>query len=312
MAETDGNGGLAVAQPFPGERPMEALPGDQLAHIRGLLTGEPAEEEEEKPNGEADTGHQAASTAEGASGDADPAPQGEELGGLHLGEGEDLDVAAMAAHLKVTEAELYEMQIPMGQDRGKVSFGQLKDAWRDQANLAERQEGMTAEANQMMGHRRTMQTTMNMLADKYGPAPLQDAVAAAEADGERYRGQERAALLARFPEWQDDRTYTTARGEMLELAREYQFSEADFTGVIDHRLVTLLRDFQQLKARVSRAKQAAADARQGTSRRGHRPGARVPAAKPAPASQAIKQQAIDTGDMGDMTRAAVAIIRENQ
>lgn len=315
MANGEGNG-LTIEQPFP-ERPAAS----QLHDVGRLLAGEPLEDE----NDGEQQGHQAASTAEGTSeaatadegaplegvrDDEGETDAGDGLGGLDLGEGKDLDVAAMATHLGVTEAELYTMQIPMGQDRGQVSFGQLKDAWRDQANVADRSDALTQQQNQLMGNQRTMQATMNMLADRYGAGPLQEAAAAAEADGERYRLQEQAATLERFPEWRDSETYQAARGGMLALATEYDFSEGEFTGVQDHRLVALLHDFHQLRARVGAAKKAAADARKGVTRKAQRPGGRVAAQSPTPKSQAIKDQAKRTGVTEDMTAAASHILSE--
>ncbi len=303
MAEPNGSG-LTIEQPFP-----ERVTTSQVTDVGKLLAGEPLEDEDDN-----ETEQAAASTAEGA-GAGEPADRGGDseqaaVPAIALGEGESLDVAAMAKHLGVSEEELYTMSIPMGQDRGSVSFGALKDAWRDQENVADRGQRVTEQANEMMAHRRTMQTTMNMLADKYGSEALQEAARAAELDGERYTHQEQAALLVRFPEWGEASTYAAARGEMLEFAQGYGFSEAEFSGVLDHRLVALLRDAQQLKARLGKAKQAAAEARAGTDSRGQRPQGRAPR-KPAERHKAIKDKARSSGMVGDMTAAASAIISEN-
>lgn len=307
--ETAGNG-LTIEQPFP-----ERAPEGQLHDVAKLLAGEELEEDDDAgqsgqaaaPAPVAQPQGEGVPAVPGTEGEAAP---GEGLDAADLEPPAELDIAAMAAHLGISEAQLYAMKIPMGQDRGIVSFGEVKDAWRDQANLIDRSEAVTEQQNQLMGHQRTLQTTMNKLAEQYGAAPLQEAVAQAEADGERYRIQEQAALLARFPEWRDGETYQAARGGMLTLAQEYQFSEGEFKGVQDHRLVALLNDYAQLRARVRTAKQAAADARRGITRTAQRPGPGIGAKPPAPRHAAIKAKAKASRQTDDMTRAASAIISE--
>ena len=54
--------------------------------------------------------------------------------------------------------------------------------------------------------------------------------------------KEREFMFNVHPEWRDEKSFQSARSDMLDSAKKYGFSEADLTGIYDHRIMLALHD----------------------------------------------------------------------
>lgn len=72
---------------------------------------------------------------------------------------------------------------------------------------------------------------------------------------------EREALLKAIPAWSDEAVSVKEKTDIVNTAKSYGFEENDIRGVMDHRVVLLLRDLAQLKANAAKAKESASKIR---------------------------------------------------
>ncbi len=152
----------------------------------------------------------------------------------------------------VSIQELYEVEIPLGDERGNTTLGQLKDRFRDLQRVDQVRETMedqrTEFENSMIRARGELNEIIGLL-----PNVPTELLERARAEHRATRDTEREMLLTVKPEWKDDAKFENAQTEIIEAISEYGFKRGDFDLVMDHRLVKLLHDFAGMKRRLGEA-----------------------------------------------------------
>jgi len=232
---------------------------------------------------------------------------------------EGLSVGDVAGKLGVDARKLYEdLRIPLRDGRGSVSLSELKEGYNETAILDDKRETFSAERttwqNEVMVARQEMATTVEMLSRVMtaelgavaAPAKLAELYEHARAQTAAYRETESTALLARFPDWKDDKTRGAARDQMLEHLEPFGFSAIDLDNVLDHRLVAYVHANMERDRRIT--------ATRAKIERAPAPGQRAPAARtrqPSKARQSVERltrAAQASGRREDQVPAIAALI----
>ena len=143
----------------------------------------------------------------------------------------------------------YDQLVPMNDGNEPMSIGAMKDeltTWRRDAEKNEK--ALQTERNDMMQDR---QLLMNLL-DSLGELPP-ETMAHLQTYQRNKLNREGRLMMAAIPEWSDNTVYLKDQVSMKQMAQEYGFSESEFRGLQDHRLVKLVRDYSLLKNKVNSA-----------------------------------------------------------
>ncbi len=192
---------------------------------------------------------------------------------------EGLSVGQVAEKLGVDARKLYEdLRIPLREGRGSISLSELKQGYNDTAILDDQRETFQTERetwrNEVMVARQEMSTTVDILSQalvtEFGEAvagqKLEQLYTHARGQTAAYKEREGQALLARYPDWKDDKVRATARGQMLEHLAPFGFAAVDLDNVLDHRLVAYVHANMERDRRITAARakleRPAADGRQ--------------------------------------------------
>ena len=164
--------------------------------------------------------------------------------------------SALAEQLGVEVKDLYATEVPLAFGLEPMTIGQMKDQFQDLKTVQGKQDKYETERvtfeNDMM---RTRQVMAAMF-DKIPPEIAQAARAEAESDYRDTLSRERSALIESIPEFSDPVKYQTSIKGMTGLVKEYGFSAHELGNVIDHRLVKMIKDYSELKNRVTTAETA--------------------------------------------------------
>lgn len=251
--------------------------------------------------------------------DGTPAPEGEqpeqqagesapEAGGGDTDEGlGTLAMDGLAERAGLTLEELFNVELPLGDEREPVTLGALKDKFTEMARVDDSRtlldEQRTDFENQMIRSRQELRSIVQMLGPNVPPQLMQ----AAEASFRQNLDSERDALRAAKPEWKDPETFRAAQDEMLETITPYGYSRQDLDFVMDHRLVKLVYDYGQLQKRFKAAQATAKEITGGKTF----PGAKRGDAKRTTRKrqkQEILQRA-RTGNTQDKVQGVAALLR---
>ncbi len=214
----------------------------------------------ERPGDDDDAGE----SSPGSTGNGDPiqesAPQGitedgdtDETGGDTGPElTEPPSFAELAQSAGVSISELYEVPIPLGDERGSTTLGELKDRFRDLQRVdqvRDQMEGQRVEfENSMIRARGELNEIVGLLPNV--PAELLER---ARSQHRLTRDTERESLISVKPEWADEKKFEAAQTEIVDAIADYGFKRGDFDLILDHRLVKLLHDFSGMKRRLASA-----------------------------------------------------------
>ncbi len=147
----------------------------------------------------------------------------------------------------------YDQVIPMPDGLEPVTVGQLKDHYREHQDL--QQERETWEAHQseqqlkLMAVQRDVEQLLQFMRTQ-PPEVLAHLQRLRAVDTDR----EKAMLLQVFPDWADAEKKKAARAEQLETFQQYGFSEQEYSGIQDHRVIKALHDLTQYRKREAAAK----------------------------------------------------------
>jgi len=144
----------------------------------------------------------------------------------------------------------YDMEIPLPDGRGAVSLSEMKDAYVD---MERRSDALDATSQELMSKAETISAVIDAVGLDRMPEQAVNQLREYQANQLR---KENDLLLAAIPEWKHPEVYKKDRGEMVALASEYGYSEADIAATKDHRHVKMLRDFAKLKAKSKAAKES--------------------------------------------------------
>lgn len=160
----------------------------------------------------------------------------------------------------------YELEIPMPDGRESMKLGELKDKVteleRTEAQIIERENAMMRQ-----------QDELNQLMNAAGQLPPELQQQAQERMQQTLE-KEREALVRAIPEWSDRETYDRDKQGILDVTKEYGFSEREIGAVMDHRVVKLLRDHHRLLNQKAEAEKLPAQIKKA-SRKGKQTGHRA-------------------------------------
>ncbi len=192
----------------------------------------------------------------------------------------DLEINAIAKHLGVDVAELYEkLLIPMPDGAEPLTVSALKDHAQTRVEHSLEVESFHTERDahrvEMSSARAEVQQLISMMPKEFLTPQM---LAAAQGELATSKRREQIALLERIPEWKDD----VKRNADLEIIgphiEAFGFPREMLESVVDHRLFAYVRHNALREQRLSRL---LADAKAKRERKGGRaPGKRgAPAAK---------------------------------
>lgn len=190
--------------------------------------------------------------------DAPEAPQGDdqqqetaEQGEQELAPQDDADEASEAQ--QVDYDQVITIDLGTGGDTKQVTVGELKDFYQGHDELQTERDTWEVQQGeqqlQLMAARRQLVALADMLKDV--KPEVMDHV---QGMMQRKDEQEAMLLLQTFPAWSDPDKKAAARAEQLATAKEYGFSEWEYSGVNDHRLIKVLHDLAQYRKREAAGK----------------------------------------------------------
>lgn len=142
--------------------------------------------------------------------------------------------------------------MPYGMEN--MTVGQLKDKV---ANMHLQEQQIQQGQTEMMADKRMLADFV----DAMGEIPP-EASAVLEQFRQARASREGRLLVEAMPEWKDNNVYLEQRKSMGQLAGRYGFSDDELKGLVDHRLIKLVRDFSELDKKVKGASKPKPEKRQ--------------------------------------------------
>ncbi|NNF60704.1 MAG: hypothetical protein HKN06_05145 [Gammaproteobacteria bacterium] len=197
----------------------------------------------------------------------------------------------------------YDLEIPMPDGMENMTVGQLKDHFRDHQDLQQERDDWEAQQNEqqleLMAARRQLVELAEMLKD-VKPEVVDHVQQMQQRDDQ----QEAELLLKTFPKWADPDAKAAARTEQLDTFKQYGFSEWEYSGITDHRVIKALHDLTQYRKREAAGK-AKREQLQSNPPKGQKP----PTRKQSPAQErAALIQRAKRGTSDDKTAAISSLI----
>ncbi len=147
----------------------------------------------------------------------------------------------------------YDLEVPMPDGMENMTVGQLKDHYREHQDLqSERDEWESQQSEQqleLMATRRQLVELADMLSD-VKPEVVDHVQQMIQRDDQK----EAELLLKTFPSWSDPEKKAAARAEQLDAAKAYGFTEWEYSGIKDHRVIKALHDLSQYRKREAAGK----------------------------------------------------------
>lgn len=298
------------------EQVAALLRQNETANREAFLEREDVEHDAGSEDGADDTGDGSQEAAEVAALDA--SDHTGETGDESIDEGADdsaeseqsehenlgVDWAGLAEKLGVTEAELYQIEMPMRNGREPVTFGQMKDSESDRLNLEQRrsefEDARSEHEASVLRDQQDAMAIINALGDRVTPELVQ----LASARHSKHLDQQRELLLTAIPEWRDREAYSRDRQEIIStLAGRYAVTEQQIAAQTEAVYIQMMRDLARLLNEKKASKAQAKKVRRSPTR----PGRKVAAAKPN-ARQTIIQTGKESSDPGDKVKAVAALL----
>lgn len=236
----------------------------------------------------------------------------DDQGGTDDDQGGDADAiipapsfSELAQTAGVSIQELYEVEIPLGDERGNTTLGEMKDRFRDLQRVdqvrGQMEDQRTEFENSMIRARGELNEIIGLL-----PNVPTELLERARATHRASRDTERDLLLSVKPEWKDEAKFESAQTEIVDAISEYGFKRGDFDLVMDHRLVKLLHDFAGMKRRLASANALGKEVREsGKLQKGRRSAARTKQQQ----TRGDLDQLIDKAKGGDKAAQGAAVER---
>jgi len=153
------------------------------------------------------------------------------------------DLEALAKHLNVEVAKLYDVEVPMRGDGSRVKLGELKDRYSategleaEQLRLSERQQEIESEL--MRGRTELQEIISQLPRDALKPEVFK----AAQTQMQARQARESRAILDVIPDWQDSSTRESELQSIGEHLQGYGLSRKWLESQMDHRLLKYVRD----------------------------------------------------------------------
>jgi hypothetical protein len=161
---------------------------------------------------------------------------------------EKITLSDIAKELGVEDADLYQIEIPIGKDKS-ISLGDLKDTFNKWAVKAKQLDNIEARESDLHGEMLRSAKTITDIVSTLPPNVLTPQYFEKIEEYQKVHGQqEMEKLLAIKPEWADPIVATTAKKNMLAAAKNYGLTEIDVSNITDHRWLLALSDLGKLRS----------------------------------------------------------------
>ena len=160
--------------------------------------------------------------------------------------GDDVTLSRLAEHLEMEPADLYELQVPIG-DNVTATLGQLKDEFKEYGPAKEYHEALRRDRGDF--EKQVLQTRSELNA-VLQVIPEQMRAQIIQAAKERQTGwaqEQESKVLEAVPDWADADVKAKDRAMIVEDGAEYGFSEQEITYTQDARTLRWMRDFARMK-----------------------------------------------------------------
>ena len=193
----------------------------------------------------------------------------------------DLEINAIAKHLGVDVAELYEkLLIPMPDGAEPLSVSALKDQAQNRVEHSLEVEEFHTERDahrvEMNDARAELEQVVRLIPQEYRTPEM---LAAAQQELSRTKQREQVALLDRIPEWRDETRRNADLEVIMPHIEAFGFPREMLATIVDHRLFAYVRHNALREQRLNKLLADAKDKRE-------RKGGRKPGKRGAPASNA--------------------------
>ena len=167
---------------------------------------------------------------------------------------ETLTVKSLAEKLGVDAKELYQsVSIDLGEGQ-TLTLGELKDRGKDllqsEALLANASEQQLEVENELLVKRQQLNVEAQRLGVEFTPEQQAEHLRAVDA----YQDQQVRKALEIMPDWQDKATREADLTRIDKITKQYGFSEAEQSTILDARLLKVFRDFQRQRDTLARFK----------------------------------------------------------
>jgi hypothetical protein len=98
----------------------------------------------------------------------------------------------------------------------------------------------------------------------------QEATAEQKKQLSRYAEAQGVKLLEALPEWRDEKVAEKEQAELVAFLQSQEYSDTEINGIMDHRLVLMIRDAMKYRQRTARGKKVVADRKSTTLQPGGR------------------------------------------
>lgn len=176
------------------------------------------------------------------------------------GEGEadsPVNIAALAEHLGVDASDVYELEVPLGDDMDPVSLGELKDAFKEYGPVKEARQANQKQRDDyermVLATRHELNQVMHLIPENIRGAILQEA----RDRNQHWQNEQEQTVLEAIPDWADADKRATDRAAIVELGADYGFSESEMTFTQDARTLRLLRDMAGYRRELEEMRTAA-------------------------------------------------------
>lgn len=166
-----------------------------------------------------------------------------------------ITVADLAKHLEVEAADLYSLEIPVG-DGVTVSLGEMKDQFKQYGPVVEAREKLKADTDNYEKALLATRAELNAIMEIVSPWQREQMLGRARAHQAQWEQEQERTLLEAVPEWKDEKKRNEDRQALIQYAAEYGFTEAEITHTQDARTLRMLRDFTQMKRDLASIRQS--------------------------------------------------------
>lgn len=169
---------------------------------------------------------------------------------------EPYSLSELANHLKVEQADLYDLQIPLG-DGKATTLGEMKDNFKEFGPVKEMRDQVEQQRNdyekQLLQTRTEINEIMQLI-----PAQIRgQLIEQARGRHKAWTQDQETLVLEAIPDWADPDKRAIDRAAIVESGAEYGFSEQEITYTQDARTLRMLRDFSNMRRELAEMKAAA-------------------------------------------------------
>lgn len=172
------------------------------------------------------------------------------------------DLKELAERLGTEVKDLYELEFPDASGKPH-KLGELKDLLAKQDEISAKEldleERRTTESNNLLRQRREIESLVGMIPKELMKPELIERM---RAERERYVQDEVKKLGDVIPEWKDEAVFASDKQGMTAFLGEYGIDPEFLQGMVDHRVIKLVRDSWQRKARIDKAMASVKESRE--------------------------------------------------